>query len=77
MTALATAALAIALGGGASSAPDPAGDCDTALANAMAVDPGSDTVMAFDSAMASCTALRAWLAAALDDRDAAAESAAP
>jgi hypothetical protein len=38
--------------------------CDDAYAQAMAIDPASDTVDAVDGAIASCSSLGAWVAAA-------------
>lgn len=43
---------------------DPQSACDQALARAMAIDPGSDTVQAVDGAIAGCSSLKAWVAAA-------------
>ena len=38
--------------------------CDQAVAQAMAIDPGSDTVAAVGGAIAGCPSLEAWVAAA-------------
>jgi ADP-ribosylglycohydrolase len=38
--------------------------CDQAVAQAIAIDPGSDTVSAVDGAIAGCQSLEAWVAAA-------------
>jgi hypothetical protein len=38
--------------------------CDQAFAQAMAIDPGSDTVNAVDGAIAGCQSLEAWVVAA-------------
>jgi hypothetical protein len=38
--------------------------CDQAVAQAMAIDPGSDTVSAVDGAIAGCQSLEAWVSAA-------------
>ena len=38
--------------------------CDQAVAQATAIDPGSDTVGALDGAIAQCPSLEAWVAAA-------------
>ena len=38
--------------------------CDHAVAQATAIDPGSDTVGALDGAIARCPSLEAWVAAA-------------
>ena len=43
---------------------DPQSACDQAVAQAMAIDPGSDTVQAVDGAIAGCSSLGAWVAAA-------------
>ena len=50
--------------------PDPQSACDQALAQAMAIDPGSDTVEAIDGAIAGCSSLEAWVAAARQYPDA-------
>ena len=38
--------------------------CDAAFAQAMAIDPASDTVDGFDGAIAGCSSLETWVAAA-------------
>lgn len=38
--------------------------CDQAVAQAIAIDPGSDTVGGVDGAIAGCPSLEAWVAAA-------------
>jgi hypothetical protein len=38
--------------------------CDQSFAQAMAIDPGSDTVNAVDGAIAGCQSLETWVAAA-------------
>ena len=50
--------------------PDPQSACDQAVAQAMAIDPGSDTVHAIDGAIAGCSSLEAWVAAARQYPDA-------
>lgn len=44
--------------------PDPQAACDQAIAQAMAIDPASDTVRAVDGAIAGCRSLETWVAAA-------------
>jgi hypothetical protein len=67
-TAAATALLLVALAtfvtgcGGASA--DRQSACDDAFAQAMAIDPGSDTVNSIDGAIAGCQSLEMWVAAA-------------
>ena len=43
---------------------DPQAVCDRAIAQAMAVDPASDTIRAVGGAVAGCPSLEAWVAAA-------------
>lgn len=43
---------------------DPQAACDQAMAQAMAIDPHSDTVQAVDGAIAGCSSLESWVAAA-------------
>jgi hypothetical protein len=38
--------------------------CDEAFAQAMAIEPGSDTVQSFDGAIAGCSSLESWVSAA-------------
>ena len=57
-------ALAILLSGCRTGAADGGAACDDAFAEAIAVDPASDTASAFDGAIASCSSLEAWVAAA-------------
>jgi F0F1-type ATP synthase membrane subunit c/vacuolar-type H+-ATPase subunit K len=57
-------ALAILLTGCASDSGVGESACDQAFAQAMAVDPASDTASSFDGAIASCPSLEAWVAAA-------------
>jgi hypothetical protein len=47
-----------------SAAADPQSACDQAFAQAMAIQPGSDTVSSVDGAIAGCQSLEAWVAAA-------------
>ncbi|MEA2577108.1 MAG: hypothetical protein QOD78_696 [Chloroflexota bacterium] len=56
-----------ATGGGQSAAGQSAvgqSPCDQAVAQAMAIDPGSDTVAGVGGAIAGCPSLEAWVAAA-------------
>jgi hypothetical protein len=48
----------------AASATDSQAACDQAIAQAMAIDPGSDTVQSIDGAVAGCRSVEAWDAAA-------------
>jgi hypothetical protein len=64
LVAVAGATLAISLSACASGVADRDAACDDAYAQAMAVDPASDTVTAVDGAIASCSSLEAWVAAA-------------
>jgi hypothetical protein len=43
---------------------DPQSACDQAIAQAIAIDPASDTVSAVDGAIAGCPSLEAWETAA-------------
>jgi hypothetical protein len=43
---------------------DPQSACDAAVAQAVAIDPNSDTVEPVDGAIAGCRSLEAWVAAA-------------
>jgi hypothetical protein len=52
------------LTGCAGATADQQSTCDQAVAQAMAIDPGSDTVSAIDGAIAGCQSLEAWVAAA-------------
>ncbi len=64
-TAAVGGALAILLSGcAATGVADNGAACDAAFAEAMAIDPASDTDSAFDGAIASCSSLEAWVAAA-------------
>ena len=56
--------LAILLSGCAAAAADQGATCDGAFAQAMAIDPATDTVGAIDDTIASCSSLEAWVAAA-------------
>jgi hypothetical protein len=38
--------------------------CDAAFAQAIAIEPGSDTVQSFDGAIAGCSSLESWVSAA-------------
>ncbi len=49
---------------------DPQAACDQAVAEAMAIDPSSDTVAAVDGAIARCGSLEAWVKAAQRHPDA-------
>jgi hypothetical protein len=64
LVAIVGAALTILLSACATGVADRDAACDTAYAQALAVDPGSDTVSAVDGAIASCSSLAAWVAAA-------------
>jgi hypothetical protein len=46
------------------SAPDGQSACDQAFAQAIAIDPGADTISAIDGAIAGCQSLEAWVDAA-------------
>jgi hypothetical protein len=48
----------------ASGQPDAASACVSASAQAMAIDPASDTVQVADGGIAGCPSLEAWVAAA-------------
>ena len=66
---IATSVMALGLLAGlvaacASGQPDAASACDAALAQAMAIDPASDTVQVADGGIAQCPSLEAWVAAA-------------
>jgi hypothetical protein len=53
--------------GNASTGAQPADQqsaCDQAFAQAIAIDPGADTVGALDGSIAQCPSLEAWVAAA-------------
>ncbi len=52
------------LAGCASATADSQSSCDNAVAQAMAIDPGSDTVSSIDGAIAGCPSLEAWVSAA-------------
>ncbi|HET9756076.1 MAG TPA: hypothetical protein VFP66_06215 [Candidatus Limnocylindrales bacterium] len=43
---------------------DTGSTCDEAFAQAMAIDPGSDTVQQVDGTFAGCSSLESWVAAA-------------
>jgi hypothetical protein len=68
--ALSRALLAVAIAASlvvsacSAAAADPAASCDAAVAQAVAIDPGSDTIDAFDGAIAGCPSLEAWVSAA-------------
>jgi hypothetical protein len=47
-----------------SAAADGQSACDQAIAQAVAIDPGSDTVTSADGAIAGCPSLEAWVSAA-------------
>jgi hypothetical protein len=64
LAAIAGAVLAIVLAACATSVADRDAACDNAYAEAMAVDPASDTVDVADGAIATCSSLEAWVAAA-------------
>lgn len=57
-------ALAILLSGCGSGVADSGAACDQAFAEAVAIDPASDSVRALDGAITSCSSLEAWVAAA-------------
>lgn len=56
--------LVILLAGCGTGSSDPQSACDRAIAQAMAIDPHSDTVHAVDGAIAGCSSLESWVAAA-------------
>ena len=63
-SALVVGVLGILASGCGTGSPDPQSACDRAIAQAMAIDPHSDTVRAVDGAIAGCSSLESWVAAA-------------
>jgi hypothetical protein len=64
MTVIVVALLASLVSACGTGSTDPQSACDTALAQAMAIDPASDTVEPVDGAIAGCASVEAWVAAA-------------
>lgn len=56
--------LVILIAGCGTGSSDPQAACDRAFAQAMAIDPHSDTVRAVDGTIAGCPSLESWVAAA-------------
>lgn len=56
--------LVILVAGCGTGSSDAQAACDQAFAQAMAIDPHSDTVRAVDGAIAGCASLESWVAAA-------------
>ena len=69
-TALLLAALGAFVTACGSATADQQSMCDQAFAQAMAVDPGSDTVSDVDGSIAGCQSLESWVAAAKQFPDA-------
>lgn len=75
MRTLATTMLALGLLGSVvtacgSATADQQSACDAAFAQALAIEPGSDTVSTADGAIAGCQSLEAWVSAAAKFPDA-------
>jgi hypothetical protein len=63
-TVMVLAVLAGLVAACASGSTDPESACDAAVAQAVAIDPASDTVQPVDGGIAGCSSLEAWVAAA-------------
>jgi hypothetical protein len=65
---LATVLLLAMIGGSLtacrSATADQQSACDAAFAQALAIEPGSDTISSFDGAISGCESLEAWVSAA-------------
>ena len=64
LVALIVLGMGVLMSACAAGAADSQSACDQAIAQATAIDPGSDTVQSIDGAVAGCRSVKAWVAAA-------------